>query len=450
MTRAMFDVPRCLDVEHVHVGDPAVAQTRSEGWREAWGTRARQGGTREFRRRVVQECLDTVAVLRSYREPLEGETWMTPGDSEQRLLAQVNAILGLGPAALEQVAGLALDDDLPDPGRVFAALFVLSCAGGERWLPVMRRLFVAAVERNPQEAGAAVEAMGLGPHAGIDALMAPLLEDPGARLRASAVRVLAFRGTLGEAAWARAMRDDAGGTLSAALNAPLHGYDDRVCERALQPWLGSDSEVLVRLMLRAGAGLRLPCTRALAAGLAQRDPAWADSAHALALHADLADAPRLQAMLHGPGGGHAVRAAGVLGSVSLVEPLLAMIEEPEVPPPVAALAQRALWSIAGLPAGDPKQARAAWGQRADAFRADARYRVGQPFHPAVLVGLLKRPEATRAARQDWYLELAGATAWRIPRFSPHDFVGVQHHGLRRLDDWVASSASRRNPAIALH
>ena len=450
MNRAMFDVPRCLDVERFHVGEPGVAVPPGRGWRAAWSEASPQGGTAVFRRRVVQECVDTVAVLRTYREPLEGETWTTPGESEQRLLAQVNAIIGLGPTALDQVAELALDDDLPDPHRVFASLFILACAAGEHWLPAMRRIFVTAVMRHPQEAGAAVEAMGLAPHAGIDSGMVLLLDDPHARLRAAAVRVLAYRGTLTETAWVQAMRDEDVGVLAAALNAPLRGYDDRLCEQALMRALDSESELLVRLALRAGASLRLPRTRACAASLAARDPAWADAVHAFALHADLADSRRLSAMLQGPGRAHAARAAGVLGSATLVPALLSMLDDPECLPQELAHAQRALWLIAGLPAGDANTMRQAWAARAGAFRDNLRYRVGQPFHPAVLVQLLKGPEGSRAVRQDWYAELAGATAWRIPRFSPYDFVGVQQGVLRRLDAWVGESSPHHATPLLVH
>lgn len=451
MTRAMFDVPRCLDVERFQVGEPGVALPPSRGWRAAWDATGPPGGTALFRRRVVQECVDTVAVLRTYREPLEGETWTIPGESEQRLLAQVNAIIGLGPKALDQVAELALDDDLPDPHRVFASLFILSCVGGEHWLPAMRRIFVTAVMRHPQEAGAAVEAMGLGPHAGIDSGMALLLDDPHARLRAAAVRVLAYRGTLPEAAWVQAMREEDVGVLAAALNAPLRGYDDALCEQGLARVLDSGSELLVRLALRAGASLRLPRTRALAATLATRDPAWADSAHAFALHADLADSRRLGAMLQGPGRAHAARAAGVLGSATLVPALLDLLDDPDCLPQELALSQRALWLIAGLPAGDANAMRRAWAARAGSFRDDLRYRVGQPFHPSGLVQLLRSTEGSRALRQDWYAELAGATGWRIPRFSPFDFVGVQHAALRRLDAWVGEASPRRAaPMAAVH
>lgn len=77
-----------------------------------WATIAnatRWGGTTAYRQQAVTECLDTAAVLRAYREPLEGETWLIPSGSERRLLAQANVIIALGPQALAQVAALSLD-----------------------------------------------------------------------------------------------------------------------------------------------------------------------------------------------------------------------------------------------------------------------------------------------------------------------------------------------------
>jgi hypothetical protein len=143
-----------------------------------------------------------------------------------------------------------------------------------------------------------------------------------------------------------------------------------------------------------------------------------------------------------------VRAAGVLGSATLVEPLLALLDRPEGQPQERALVQRALWLIAGLPAGDAGHMRQAWAARAGGFRSGVRYRVGQAIHAAGLVQLLKSPEPMRAARQDWYLELAGATAWRVPRFSAYDFVGMQQASLRRLDEWAIEPTSRQGAAMA--
>ncbi len=167
MPRAMFDVPHCVDADAVFVGAPAEVPAAGRGWRASWSDWPADGGTAAFRRRAVAECFDTLAVLRGYREPLAGETWLLPAASNSGSLAQAGTpYYTAGAPALDQVAGLALDADLPDPGRVFAGVFLLGCVAGPGWLPVLRRIFVGAVQRHPEEAAAAVEAACLAPHPG--------------------------------------------------------------------------------------------------------------------------------------------------------------------------------------------------------------------------------------------------------------------------------------------
>ena len=72
------------------------------------------------------------------------KTWLIPAASERRLLAQVNVIIALGPLALDHVRELALDPDVPDPGRVFAVLMVLGCVEDHDWFLAARDLFIAA------------------------------------------------------------------------------------------------------------------------------------------------------------------------------------------------------------------------------------------------------------------------------------------------------------------
>ena len=155
-----------------------------------------QGGTLAFRKRAVRECLDTVAVLRAYREPLPDEVWTVPLASERRMLAQVNAILALGQPALRQVVDLAIDADLPDPGRVFAALLTLGCVAGPAWQQPMLSVFVAAVQRNAAEGAAAVEALSLAPNVEVLQGLVTMMSDDRPPVRAAVVRVLSYRATL--------------------------------------------------------------------------------------------------------------------------------------------------------------------------------------------------------------------------------------------------------------
>jgi hypothetical protein len=448
MPRALFDVPQCVDAEAVFVGAPAATPVAGSGWRAAWTDWPAEGGTAVFRRRAVEECLDTLAVLRGYREPLEGETWLVPAESEQRLLAQVNAIVAAGAPALDQVAQLALDADLPDPGRVFASVFVLSCVAGEQWLPVLRRIFVAAVLRHPEEAGAAVEAACLVPHPGLDDLARGLLEAPETPLRSAAVRVLAYRRALEQAAWERALRDPQQRVVLAALGLPLQGLDPDACEPALQRVLEAGSEPVVRAALRCGASLRLCASQARAASLARGDPSWADAALALALHGDLADAPRLRAMLASAQRAHAVQAAAVLGSAALVPDLTELLASPDAVGPERALVQRAIAAITGWPEEDAPALRRAWSERGHAFSTLRRYRGGRVLDASHLHALLASPAGrAREERQQLYLELCACTRGRLPRFSAYDFVGVQQRSLRRIAGWLAQQA--RAPAVAV-
>ena len=445
MGHAMFDVPCCVELDAAFVGAPAVPLPPERGWRGAWGDWASDGGTASFRGRAVRQCLDTVAVLRGYREPMAGETWLLPAESEQRLLAQVSAILAVGAPALQTVAGLALDADLPDPGRVFASVFVLGCVAGAAWLPDLQRIFTEAVRRDPLEAAAAVEAACLAPHPGIDGALQPLLEAPEAALRSAAVRVLAFRGSLGAAAWERALRDPQPRVVLSALAGPLRGFAPEPAEPALRRVLEGGGEPLVRAALRCGASLRLRATQAWAATLASRDPSFAEAALALALHGDLTDAPRLRSLLQAAQRGHAVQAIAVLGSAALVPDLVDLLASPDAGGPERALVQRAIAAITGWPEEEAPQLRRAWSERGQAFSRGLRYRHGKALDAAHLHALLADPSGrAREERQQLYLELCGCTQGRLPRFSAYDFVGVQQRALRRLRAWLGE----RRPTAA--
>jgi hypothetical protein len=92
VTSALIDVPRSLDVDAFYVGPPRTLSVTS-GQKNRWREEGSTHGTASYRRRAVLECLDIIGVLRDYRPPEPGETWLTPAASERRLLAQINAII---------------------------------------------------------------------------------------------------------------------------------------------------------------------------------------------------------------------------------------------------------------------------------------------------------------------------------------------------------------------
>ena len=447
MITALIDVPRCLNVDACYVGSPRSVD-RSGGVRlSAWNEAVHWGGTQAYREQAVKECLDTIAVLRGYREPLENETWLVPAASERRLLAQVNAIIALGPEALKQVIELSIDADVPDPGRVFAGLLVLGCVEGHDWLESVHQLFVSAALRSPTEMGAAVEALSLGPNPELATVLERLRDDERPRVRSSAIRVLAFRGALSESYWTKAMGDPDTSVLSAALSAPLREYDRVSCERTLRPlYRQRGSEWLVRLALRAGLSLRLGTAHDCAVEITQSDPSWADAVQAMAMFGYLADAPHIRPALRGPHLQDCVDAAARLGSIELVPDLLDLLDHSDLMPEAGTLAKQALTTITGLAfvaTSDLPEALDLWSLHSSRFDRGIRYRQGRPLTlDALLQSLLTGPGA-RNVRQGIYLEMLAATESRVPRFSAYDFVGIQNQSLRRIEHWLGGSQVQR-------
>ncbi|ARN20668.1 hypothetical protein [Piscinibacter gummiphilus] len=448
-----LDAPRALDVQQVDVGPPRQALALATASERGLGAAARAGGTADFRRRAVIECLGTLGTLRSAREPLAGETWQTPLASERRLLAQVDAIVGLGPTALAQAVDLALDPDVPDPARVFASLFVLGSVDGPGWLKPLQTLFVTATTRHPEEMSAAIEALSLGPNADLHRAMTPLLTHAEARVRAAAVRVLSFRGALAAGDWQAALADPSPGVAAAAAWAPMPRLPLGQAEAALAPLLHSPHEPIAIPVLRAGLGHRLRIAYRRAAELAEDRPGWADALNLLAMFGFASDAERIAAALVSPAPLPALRAAGTLGHIALVPDLIAALERPGLAPADAAEARMSLWKIAGIALADGQGAsvaRTLWERRAAHFSPHLRYRGGRPLNPAVLVALLRSGPVQRLARQEVYLELGAATASAAPRFSAYDFVAVQAGSLDRLEAWCASPDGQAATTEALH
>jgi hypothetical protein len=386
----------------------------------------------------VRECLDIIGVLRDYRPPEPGETWLTPAASERRLLAQVNAIIALGPEALEQVVDLGVTPDVPDAPRVFASLLVLGCTAGSSWVGRIGPLFVSAAERNPAEASAAVEACGLSPSLELDAVLVSVSEHEHPRVRAGAIRARAFRDTLPQSHWETAMQDREAEVVIAAMQARLGGYDRARCDSLLEPWYWSENRSIARSALRAGLTLRLPSARAAATDIVRRDPAWADAATTLAMFGYLGDARLIREILSGPGIRSGIVAAGVLGSIELVPDLLTLLGHTAVDDDVHLLSAQALTNVTGIPAveANPEAMSSLWNERAASFNPRVRYRAGEPLTAELLLRVLRAPHVLRRDRQDAYVELLAVTESAVPRFSPHDFVGVQVQSLSTIERWL--------------
>lgn len=446
-TLALTDIPACLGLPASWVGPPRGRLGDTRAPLSVRRPTADADDTASFRQYAARECFDTAATLRIHREPLAGEPWQLPARAEKRLLAQINAIVALGPDALAQVIRLALDPDLADAGRVFAALFTLGIVDDQALHAEALRIFRSAVMRSAAEARAAVEALGVSPHSRFDEALAPLLSDPQARIREACVRVLAFRGTLSEDAWHAALRDADLGVSTAALGAPLAGYEPGACEEALQPCFDVlNAETRVRLALRAGVSIGSARAHDFASWcMCGEAPGWADAAHCVALFGRASDAPAIARLLQGADPRAGVRAAARLGVVDLVPDLLSVLARHAADSEAAVAARRALQTITGKAfdasdacdaKADARDAALRWERHASAFRPGTRYRDGHALSLALLLDLLRDGPGSREERDTLYLEMRSATASRVPRFSVHDFVGVQRQALRRIGAWL--------------
>jgi hypothetical protein len=459
-TLALLNEPRCLDLDSFALAPPRAAPGSGTA-PCVWEVMNSRNGTARFRAQALRECLDTVAVLRSYREPLTGEVWTLPEGSERRMLAQVNAILALGHGALKQVVDLAIDDDLPDPGRVFASLFVLGFSAGKAWLQPMLSILVAAVERSPAEGAAAIEALCLTPNLEVPGSVAQLLADERPGLRAAAVRVLSFRAELVPSQWHRAIDDADISVATAAANAPLTGARRGQWQRPLERLLDHTSEGLVCAALRAGLTLRLEAAHRRAREISRSTPSWANSLQCLAMFGLRSDEEAIRAVMAGPQCLAAVRAAAVAGRTSLMPDLLALLGDVEPDSqPWREIAQ-ALATITGVTFSSIDTRAAAeqlWARHQDRFDSRQRYRLGEHFHPTVLLrSLWLRQDMasnlhlhSRGSRQQAHIELMAATDGHAPRLNAYDFVARQIVSLQHIESWLAMLLDSRWVAGPLH
>lgn len=440
MTQAFLDSPICVSEEARFVGEPKPLATGLEGMRGAKAA-ASSSGTLSFRDQSTVECLDTASVLRTYRKPLRGETWLTPLKSERRLLAQVDAIIGLGERAMAQVEALAFDPDVPDPNRLFAAAFTLGCVDSARWMNSVVSMLIRAAERTSAELDAVTEALCLSPNRQIGTVLEPLLAHRLLAVRVAAVHVMGYRGILPEEAWQSAIASGDADLMASALKAMPHNFSADTCRSALLPLFGHDNERILRLALNAGLQLRSRAAYECAIGIANIDPSRADSLRFAALFGCWADVARVRSIMAGSEPLVGVKSAGILGYVDLVPDLFAILETAQEGSNLALRAGDSIWTITGLRCRDLSAVAGAkqfWTDHAHEYEGSVRYRLGQFLSTNLLLEQLNVGSWSRKSRQQMYSELMAATHCAVPAFSAFDFIGAQRLALQAIDRWFSS------------
>lgn len=251
-----------------------------------------RGSTAEIAhlRRIARDALEDIAVLGALRRPEPELPWDFAEHFEERLLANLDALVSLdrprlpgGPVlgVARQLWDYASEWQVPDPGRAFAFAFVLACVdrpAGPRWVGVTLRRAGHRLARSLEDA------IALGSSAEWPGVLAGLLQsetDP-ERLRV----VLA--------GWHRHGRVDPVAIL------PLVAHGDPAVARAAIACLSREpSDVAVA---------------ALHELLAADPVVAAEAALALARLGDASGLRHLRAVLAEPGGDHAFEAARVVAA----------------------------------------------------------------------------------------------------------------------------------------
>jgi hypothetical protein len=145
-------------------------------------------------RRLAKDALEEIGTAGRLRRPREDEAWTSGRSFEERALTFLDALVSLGRGTSREArldVASVIDETLhawsvPDPARVFAGLFALSCIHGHG---AAARLHVHARDVHPSTTDAVEDALALGssPHLD-DVVLALLCEDDRPDLLARGLR----------------------------------------------------------------------------------------------------------------------------------------------------------------------------------------------------------------------------------------------------------------------
>ena len=164
-----------------------------------------------------RRCFEDVAALGMMRAPQLGEEWRTMATIDARLLAGVDAIVGLGPAALGAIERFVVDAPAKDPTRGFAAALIGGSLEGRDGLAVLERCAAFLGMQETENARAVADGLALAPSPDVPVLLRRWLLEEEPAYRAIAIDVLTRRGEATKVEISRALVDDAPEVIAAAL-----------------------------------------------------------------------------------------------------------------------------------------------------------------------------------------------------------------------------------------
>ncbi len=432
----------------------------------------------DFLRERARLCFEEVTMIGIQRAPLLGDPWRGSRILERRMLASIDALVAMGPPALEAIEGFAMDAPLKDPSRVFSVAMVLGCLMGRDALGLAERVFAAFEVDDPQHAVQLGAALKLVPSPYLPLTLRTFLADPDPSRRALAIDVLAYRG------------------MATPEELGKAGTDEPEVAAVALPWLALARHPRLYDAIEAGsqgptAALRnaarlamvlsgdLRAVNALRSAL-DAEPAEADAAAGLlGVVAGPPEAELLleRARLKKPKRS-VVAALGWAGAATTAIPaLIALLKDPEETVMLAAAYALDRLTNAGLyenaiveedeimvpdipepdlgdkpeplarkvsdprdmpaepsterlqrPSTDPARWKAFWQEKGSTFQAGVRYRRGAPYTPLISWRELDRWPCTPGERKLLHVELVARTGENL-RFDTHDFVPVQEESL---------------------
>src|ERR1019366_5433436 len=447
----------------------------------------------DFVRGRVRECFEEVAMIGTQRAPLLGDPWRFARVLERRMLASIDAIVAIGPRALEALEPLVFDAPLKDPSRVFALGMILGCVRGRDALAMVERVFFAFDRADPAHAEQFAAALKLVPHPDVPVAMRTLLASGDPAHRALAIDVLAYRGMATEDELARAAVDEP--VVAAASLASLAVLRSPSLAVAVDRGLESDDARLrdaARLAMVLSGDRRAVGT--LQSALAGKGPGRRNAevaAGLLALVAETRDSELLLERATAAPPRALVTAVGWAGAPTSVPSLLGLLEHaddavvlaaayaldrltnaglyedaivdaediqvPDVPEPEVDLGGATRPALARVgsdprdqpaepatetlrrPPTDPERWRAYWREGGESYDPKSRYRRGYLYTPLVSWREVDQFPCTPGERRLLQTELVARTGEYV-RFDPHDFVPTQEAAIAQWEA-VARRAS---------
>lgn len=355
----------------------------------------------EFYKSVVFACADRIAMLARRRDerPLHDRP-----RAEERLLAQIDAILACGPGAIRDLEAYwhARRDD-EEPYRIWPIVFTLASLDGPSALLAIEHVIESLPLDALGRASCAADCIAASPHPHWMPLALDLLASPHPLARVVGIEVLSRRQSFSPGQADEHLEDPSPVVIAAAIRALARHPDAALPSPLITACLASNDPAIAAEAARALTllGSREPYQALRTGGALGRVLAPLEQIEIVALAGSLDDVPLVQSILGRARVTPAIlRAIGRLGSAGTWSFLVHYLADSDL----ARVAQEALETVFGelVPGGKEGRVPAAWREAIAQKDLDpaTRYRRGLPWSPATVVtecqsGALPRTEVDR-------------------------------------------------------